>query len=74
MPIPKGKKSIVYSGSLHLWSGIVEILAQLKNNWNPDFHLVVHYRFPEYDNDVIKTIKDLEEKGYFKIYKLTHNL
>ena len=62
--IPKGKKSIVYSGSLHLWSGIVEILEQLKNNWNSDFHLVVHYRFPEYENDVIRIIKDLEKNGY----------
>ncbi len=64
VPIPEGKKSIVYSGSLHLWAGIIEILEQVKNNWNPEFHLVIHYRFPEHDNPVIKTIEDLVKDGY----------
>ena len=64
VPIPKGKKSILYSGSLHLWSGILEVLDQVKNNWDSDFHMVIHYRFPEYDNEAIKVIQDLQKNGY----------
>jgi hypothetical protein len=62
--IPPGKKSIVYSGSLHEWAGILEILNEFKNNWDSDFHLIIHYRFPEYENPVIKIIQDLEKNGY----------
>lgn len=64
IPIPEGKKSIIYSGSLHLWSGILEVLEQVRNNWDPDFHMVIHYRFPEYDNEAIKVIQDMEREGY----------
>ncbi|MCY1517783.1 hypothetical protein D9M68_524810 [compost metagenome] len=64
IPIPKGKKSIVYTGSLHHWAGILDLLDAFKNHWHPDFHLVIHYRFPEFQNPVIKVIQDLVANGY----------
>lgn len=61
---PKEKKTIIYSGSILPWAGILEILEQLKENWHPDYQLVVHYRFPEIKNKIVEKIKKLESAGF----------
>lgn len=40
--IPRGKKIVVYSGTLQNWSGINEITNLFPEKWNDEFWLVVH--------------------------------
>ncbi|MNJ97624.1 hypothetical protein D3C87_153770 [compost metagenome] len=61
--IPQGKKSIIYSGSILPWAGILDILDQLQTNWHPNYQLVVHYRFPEIENPIVEKIKSLVFAG-----------
>ncbi|SOD18640.1 hypothetical protein [Pedobacter xixiisoli] len=60
---PKGKKTIIYSGSIMAWAGILDILEELQTNWHPNYQLVVHYRFPEIENPIVEKIKNLASAG-----------
>ncbi len=63
--IPENKKSIIYSGCLYKWSGILEILNAMENHWDDDYYLVIHNRdLKIIDSEVIKTIEDYQEKGF----------
>lgn len=56
----QNKKTIIYSGSIHKWSGLFELIENMEKNWNNEFHLVIHNRF----QDNLNSSEIIEIKSY----------